>query len=136
MAVTDLGYRGAPWVALMLARGRSSFRLNMSARHLAGTAVCLAALAAAATGRLQAAAVLLVLFVAVNAGLYRLLLRRGGVSAALAGFCLHVLHSVIALLAVPAGFVLFARHWMRRPGSDGLSPEVAPHTAARARGRT
>ena len=39
MAMTDLVYRGAPWVALMLARGRSSFRLQLSARHLAGTVV-------------------------------------------------------------------------------------------------
>lgn len=139
MAMTDLVYRGAPWVALMLARGRSSFRLNVSARHLAGTALCLAALALAVAGAFAASALLLVLFVAVNGPLYRLLLRRGGIRAASAGFFLHVLHSVIALLAVPAGLVLFVRHWMRRPRlparRDGLSPEAAPRRAARARGR-
>ena len=125
MVKTDLVYRGAPWVALMLARGRSSFRLNVSARHLAGTVTCLAALALAATGRLVPAAVLLVAFVAVNARLYRLLLKRGGIPAAVAGFGLHVLHSVIALVAVPAGLVLFARHWAPWPGrgAERAQPE-------------
>lgn len=116
MVKTDLAYRGAPWVALMLARGRTSFRLNVSARHLAGTVACLTALALAIAGQLAAAAALMVLFIAVNAGLYRLLVKRGGVPAAIAGFGLHVLHSVIALLAVPAGLFLYARHWARRPG--------------------
>ena len=119
MVVTDLVHRGAPWVALMLARGRSSVRLNVSGRHLAGTAACLAALALAALGRPAAAALLGVLFVGINARLYRLLLRRGGVRAVAGGFFLHVLHSVVALLAAPLGLFLFARDRTRSAPQAG-----------------
>jgi GT2 family glycosyltransferase len=126
MVVTDLVHRGAPWVALMLARGRSSIRLNVSGRHLTGTAACLAALALAALGRPVPALAMAVVFVAVNARLYSLLLRHGGVLTAAAGFCLHVLHSVVALVAVPAGLLLFARELFRpsrRPAALRAQPD-------------
>ena len=109
MVVTDLVHRGAPWVALMLARGRSSVRLNVSGRHLAGTAACLGALGLAAARRRSAAALLGAFFVGINTRLYALLFRRGGVRAVAAGFVLHVLHSVIALIAAPVGLLMFAR---------------------------
>jgi hypothetical protein len=126
MVFTDLVRRGAPWVALMLARGRSSIRLNVSGRHLAGTIACLGALLFAALGRPVAALLLAVAFVAVNARLYGLLLRRGGPLTAAAGFCLHVVHSVVALVAAPAGLLLFARGLLRpapRPAALRAQPE-------------
>ncbi len=119
MVVTDLVHRGAPWVALMLARGRSSVRLNVSGRHLAGTIACLAALALAVLGRPAAAALLGAMFVGINARLYSLLLRRGGVRAVTGGFVLHVLHSGIALLAAPLGLLLFARDRARSAPQAG-----------------
>ena len=103
----------------MLARGRSSVRLNVSGRHLAGTIACLAALALAALGRPAAAALLGAMFVGINARLYSLLLRRGGVRAVTGGFVLHVLHSGIALLAAPLGLLLFARDRARSAPQAG-----------------
>ena len=127
MVKTDLFYRGAPWVALMLARGRSPIRLNVSGRHLAGTIACLGALALAASGRFLPAALLAAGFVGINTRLYALLLRRGGLRAVVAGFGLHVLHSLIALVAAPAGLLafVFSRRLKARP------PRPLPQAADR-----
>ena len=129
MVVTDLIHRARPWVALMLARGRSSVRLERERAPSGGHRRVPRGAGARGDRPPAAAALLGVLFVGINARLYGLLLRRGGVRAVAAGFVLHVLHSVIALLAAPAGLLLFARD------RHAVAPRIArlrPASAAAA----
>ena len=73
------------------------------------------------------AALLAAGFVGINTRLYALLLRRGGLRAVVAGFGLHVLHSLIALVAAPAGLLafVFSRRLKARP------PRPLPQAADR-----
>ncbi len=110
MLRTDLGARGAPWVALRLERGgdgAGALNLSWRQRLAAGSAVL--ALAAVLSGRGRLAAGALAAMVAPNAGFYARLLRLGGPRLALSGVPLHLLHHLTAAASLPAGIVLWAR---------------------------
>jgi hypothetical protein len=114
MVLSDIRDRGVPWMMLLLERRSVPAVLNLGWRHRLSAALVLAAIAGALVGPVPALCALAA-FVALNLSFYRLLAHRGGVSLALLGPLLHVVHYASALVAVPAG--------------------VGAHLAARARAR-
>ena len=110
MLATDLGARGAPWVALRLERGGAGGgALNLSWRQRLAALAAVAAAGAALTGRGRLAAAALAAMIVPNARFYALLARLGGPRLALSGVPLHLIHHLTAAAAVPAGVVLWAR---------------------------
>ena len=114
-AATDLGARGAPWVALRLERGGAGGgALNLSWRQRLAALAAVAAAGAALTGRGRLAAAALAAMIVPNARFYALLARLGGPRLALSGVPLHLIHHLTAAAAVPAGIVVWARGARRR----------------------
>lgn len=110
MLRSDLGARGAPWVALRLERGGDGgAALNLAWRHRLAAAAAVLAAASALTGRGRASALALAAMVAPNARFYLLLARVGGPRLALAGVPLHLVHHLTTAASVPAGLLLWAR---------------------------
>lgn len=105
MVWTDFARRGVPWVALQVRTGRVASTLNMRWRHRISALLAVAVLPLAALGQLGLAAAALVALLGVNAGLYRLLVRRLGLARGLGGVVLHWLHHLVAVAAVPVGVV-------------------------------
>lgn len=103
MVHTDFARRGVPWVALLLRTGRPSAALNLGWRHRASAAASLVGAAALLARRPALAAAALLALLGLNHDFYRLLARRRGPGAAVAGVGLHVLHHLTAVAAVPAG---------------------------------
>jgi Glycosyl transferase family 2 len=121
MVRTDLFDRGIPWVELQLERGfqggvlsaasRSrpgSRALNLGWRHRLSALASTAFVAGLAARRPRMALAAGAAVASLNAGFYRLLLRRGGVVLLAIGFPLHLLHQLTAALAVPAGAIRYA----------------------------
>ncbi len=110
MLRTDLGARGAPWVALRLERGgEGAGALNLAWAQRLAAGAALVATAAALGGRGRLALLALGAMVVPNARFYALLGRRGGPRLALSGVPLHLVHHLTAAASVPAGVVLWAR---------------------------
>lgn len=109
MLRTDLGARGAPWVALRLERGDDASGLNLSWRHRLAAGAALLAAVGAVTGHRRVAVAALGAMIAPNTRFYALLARLGGPRLALAGVPLHMLHHLTAAASVPAGVLLWAR---------------------------
>jgi GT2 family glycosyltransferase len=110
MLRTDLGARGAPWVALRLERGGDGAgALNLSWRHRLAAGAAIAAVVGAASGRPRVTVAALAAMIAPNARFYVLLARRGGARLALAGVPLALVHHLTAAASVPAGLLLWAR---------------------------
>jgi hypothetical protein len=105
MIDTDLNGRAVPWLRLMIARRQLGTELNLGWTHRASALLSVGGLAALAARRGSLASANAVGLVALNADLYRLLARRGGVRLALAGPALHVLHHLTAAVAVPIAIV-------------------------------
>ena len=123
MVTTDFSRRGIPWVRLMLERRELAATLNLGARERASALAAVCATGALVTRRPVLTAAALVAQVALNADLYRLLLRRAGVRRAAAGVPLHALHQLTAAAAVPAGAALwaFAGRAHAEPDPSGLT---------------
>jgi hypothetical protein len=136
---TDLIYRGAPWIALMLDRGPHAARLNLSGRHGVAAAAFLGAAAAFGTGRTRLAMPAAAGFLALNARFYALLLRRAGPRAAGAGLGLHLAHVMTSVAAAPLGALTFAmdrRHRSRGPRAPLPALEEAePGASGQSRDR-
>lgn len=110
MLRTDLGARGAPWVALRLERGGDGAgALNLSWRHRLAAGAAIAAVVGATSGRPRVTVAALAAMIAPNARFYVLLARRGGARLALAGVPLALVHHLTAAASVPAGLLLWAR---------------------------
>jgi GT2 family glycosyltransferase len=114
MVRTDLFDRGVPWTLLMLERGRIGSGLNLGWRHRASALASVAVIGAIATGRPRAAALPTVTLVALNGRFYRLLARRAGSRAAVAGVGLHVVHHATGVLAAGLGVARYVRERRRR----------------------
>lgn len=112
MVRTDFWRRGVPWVELMLEHRAAPTTLNLSWRERASTMLTLLGLPTLALRRRRPLKLMLGAVTLINAPFYWLLLRRMGLGRALAGIGLHALHRVVAVAAVPAGFV---RHALRAP---------------------
>jgi glycosyltransferase involved in cell wall biosynthesis len=105
MARADFARRGVPWARLLLERRAGSSALNLSPGNRASAVASVALVTAAIARRPGAAAAALGALVAVNAGFYELLWRRGGPGLVLAGVPLHVLHHLLAAASVPVAVV-------------------------------
>ena len=111
MLRTDLGARGAPWVALRLERGGDGGgALNLSWRHRLAAGAAVLAVAGVVCGRPRVAALALAAMIAPHARFYALLARLGGLRLVLAGVPLSLLHHLTAAASVPAGLAL----WVHR----------------------
>jgi Glycosyl transferase family 2 len=128
MVRTDLLRRGIPWVRLQLEAGRSSAALNLAWRHRLSALASLVAVVAAIARRPLAAAGAVGALVALNASLYALLRRRGGISLALIGLPLHVLHHLVSIVAALAGAVLHLRDSSRSATTPASVATCAPST--------
>ncbi len=109
MAHTDFLRRGVPWILLLLRGGRGAGSLNLGRRHRASAAATVVFAAALAGRRPRAALAALLGLLALNRGLYLLLLRRGGPRLLLAGIGLHLLHQLTAVASVPVALVVHLR---------------------------
>jgi Glycosyl transferase family 2 len=105
MARTDFARRGVPWVRLLVQRRSAPTMLNLGWRHRASTAAALAALAALVARRPAGAGTAALAIIALNRSFYGLLVRRLGVTQAVAGVGLHVLHHALGAASVPAGIL-------------------------------
>jgi hypothetical protein len=113
----DLLRRGAPWVALLLARRSGSTTLNLGWRHRLSAASSVVGVSAVAARRVDVAAAALLALVGLNSGFYRLLVRRQGPMHAPVGVGLHVLHHLTGAVSVPLGVLYHLRNG--RSNHDG-----------------
>jgi GT2 family glycosyltransferase len=96
MIRTDYQRRGLPWARLVLSSGRLPRALNLGWRYRLSAIASVIGVAALALRRPRAAALAILSLVALNAGFYRLLLRRRGASQAAAAIPLHLIHHLTA----------------------------------------
>jgi glycosyl transferase family 2 len=128
MVRTDVRDRGVPWTRLLLERRRAPAVLNLGWRHRL-SALCVAALPVPAVLGVPAGmAACALVFVALNARFYALLVRRMGAPRAVAGVGLHALHHALALAAVGVGVLAHVRRSHSLP-----RPKPLDHTPARER---
>lgn len=113
MTTTDLLRRGAPWIKLLLEQRGTTTALNLGWRHRASAAVAVLLVTAAGTGRVRAAAGILLVFTYVNSDFYRLLYKRGGARHLAAGIPLHLMHHLVSVAAVPVGIAGYLRERYR-----------------------
>ena len=106
MVWTDLARRAIPWVALEWRSRSFSSALNLGWLHRASAVMCIVGVVALALRSWVLVAVAGVTLVFLNHRFYALLLRRLGVVHAAAGVGLHVVHHLVAVIAVPIGVVL------------------------------
>jgi GT2 family glycosyltransferase len=92
MIRTDYRRRGLPWARLMLRSGAVPRTLNLSWRHRLSAGATLVGAISLALRRPRAAALAVLSVIALNAGFYRLLLRRRGASQTAAAVPLHLIH--------------------------------------------
>ena len=109
MVRTDLVARGVPWLRLQLESGRMSDSLNLGWRQRLGAATALLTSAAALRRRPRAVLAGCLAEVALESRFYRLLHRRGGIALVGAGVPLHLLHQLVAVLAVPLAAIAHLR---------------------------
>jgi GT2 family glycosyltransferase len=116
MLLTDLLYRGTPWMALMLDRGPRAARLNLRGSHGVAAAAFTLGLAATVLGRRRLAAPLAAVYFAINLRFYGLMFRRAGPRSAAAAVALLAAHNAAALASAPLGVLAFATHRLRQTG--------------------
>jgi hypothetical protein len=122
MLWTDVMRRGVPWVELILRTRSAPAAMNVGWRERASLGASVA-LAGAAAGRRRGPAVAaLAAMLVLNRSFYALLARRLGVTGAIAGVGLHVIHNLAAAAALPLGA---ARHLVRESASSPSSASTA-----------
>jgi glycosyltransferase involved in cell wall biosynthesis len=114
MVQTDLLQRGAPWIALMLERRSWPATLNLGHRHRVSAFASVALVAGVLGRRPRVVLASLATLLIANRSFYGLLRRRLGARALPLGVALHVLHQLVALVAVPVGIALRARRVAER----------------------
>jgi GT2 family glycosyltransferase len=105
MLWTDLRRRAVPWIALQVRTRRPATTLNCGWRHQLSALACVVAVGALAFTALPIVVAAVVALLVANASFYALLVRRLGVTGAVGGVVLHVLHHLVAVVAVPFGIV-------------------------------
>jgi hypothetical protein len=118
MVLTDLVYRGMPWIALLLQAPASPRVLNLGVRHQLSAALSVGAAVALLRGRPGVSGAALAGVAALNRDLYALIRRRRGLREALAAVPLHVVHHLTSVAALPLGVASF----LRKPGTF-LAPD-------------
>ncbi len=140
MLLTDLLYRGMPWMELVLDRGPRAARLNLRGSHGVSAAAFTLGLVATMLGRRRLAAPFAAAYLAINLRFYELMLRRAGPTGVLAAVALLAAHNLAALGSAPLGVAAFGINRVRRSGHP-TGPLVlhdaapAPPRPRRASGR-
>lgn len=118
MLWTDFASRGIPWTVLLLRHQANTSALNLGWRHRLSAGACLIGIGAVAARRPGLTVASVAAFVGLNRSFYLLLLRKGGVTDAVAGVGLHALHHLAGVAAVPAGTAVFLyeEHFAGREG--------------------
>lgn len=116
MVWTDFVHRAVPWIALQARTRRLTTTLNCGWRHRLSAAACILLVLSVLTGTPLLAGAALGGLLGLNHGFYRLLVRRVGLLRATAGVCLHALHHLVALTALPVGIAV-ALHGSIRGGA-------------------
>jgi GT2 family glycosyltransferase len=109
MLRTDLLYRGAPWVELMLRNPGAERPLNLGRRHQASAVASLAAAVSLLRFRPARTLCWLTVLAALNASFYRLVWRRRGPAQAAAAVPLHALHHLAGIASIPLGVARYLR---------------------------
>ena len=130
LLATEVRRRAIPWTILCLERDGFPKDLNLTASQRLAAVVALAMSALVPLSFLwRPAAALIVLLLPVgvwlNRDLYRLFLRKGGVSLAIGGFLLQQLYYLYSLFGLVAGTVIHLGHRLagrkrREPSGAGL----------------
>ena len=107
MIVTDVFHRAVPWTRMLMASGDMPATLNIDWRSRASGVCAMAAVAFVAAApwyplALAFAATCIAVVLGLNAGFYRLCLRKGGLAFAAGAAALHVLYFVYASLTFGA----------------------------------
>jgi GT2 family glycosyltransferase len=116
MLLTDLLYRGMPWMALMLERGPRAARLNLRGSHGVAAAAFTLAIATAIGRRPRTALWLTAAYLTINAPFYALVGRRAGGKSSSAAVALLAVHNLAALGSAPLGVGAFVAHRIRSTG--------------------
>jgi len=109
MIRTDFAVRGVPWVGLILRHRTAAATLNLGWRHRLSALACVALVFTLGLGMWLAAAAALLCIVVLNARFYWLLVRRRGPLQAAVGVLLHIVHQLVAVVALPFGLIAYAR---------------------------
>jgi len=129
MIHTDVLDRGIPWTRLLLERRSVPAVLNLGWRHRL-SALCVGALPVfAVLGVIVGVVACAAAFVALNARLYALLVRRMGVVRGVTGVGLHALHHALGLTALGIGVAAHVRRSHALPRPNPLAPPPEPHAA-------
>ena len=127
MIRTDLVVRGIPWVKLLLRHRTGTSSLNLGWRHRLSALASLAIVAGAALQPLIVALPALALMLALNSSFYALLVRRRGVLQAIGGIGLHLVHHLVAVLALALGLTAYAlRRERRERGPEAAAGVLVP----------
>lgn len=118
MVRTDLLRRGVPWVSMLLRERSTSSTLNLSSRHRASMLACMVGVFALGLRRMRVARSALVTMLALNHSFYALLWRQLGPAKAAVGACLHVVHLLTGVVALPVGIVAHLLERMRPSRAD------------------
>jgi GT2 family glycosyltransferase len=109
MIRTDVLARGVPWLRLQLEAGRLAGSLNLGWRRRLGAANAVATTWAVLRRRPLGVLAGCATELALEHRLYSLLRRRGGLTLALAGLPLHLLHHLCSVVSIPLAAVTHAR---------------------------
>jgi GT2 family glycosyltransferase len=134
MLLTDLLYRGMPWMALMLERGPRAARLNLRGSHGAAAVAFMLTIAMIIGRRPRATLCLAAAYVSINAPFYALVGRRAGRKGGSAAVALLALHNLMSLASAPLGVAAFVAQRVRGTGPRATRMTYhSPPTARRAR---
>jgi GT2 family glycosyltransferase len=122
---TDLLVRGIPWVKLLLQHRSTSQTLNLGWRHRASAVSTLLLVAGGVFESILLAGVAVAALLAMNASFYALLVRRRGIRQAAVGFLLHMLHYLIATVALAVGTASYAAQRQRREAAPEAPASLA-----------
>jgi GT2 family glycosyltransferase len=109
MIRTDFAVRGVPWIGLMLRHRTAAAKLNLGWKHRLSALACIVLVLALVLVMPIVACIALAAILALNARFYALLVRRRGVLQACAGVVLHIVHQLVAVVALPVGLIAYAR---------------------------
>jgi GT2 family glycosyltransferase len=137
MLLTDLLYRGMPWMALMLERGPRAARLNLRGSHGVAAAAFTLSIVTIVGRRPRIGLFFAAAYLTINTPFYALVGRRAGVVSGSAAVGLLVLHNLMSLASAPLGFAAFAANRIRATGPRATRMTYhAPPTALRASRRS
>jgi GT2 family glycosyltransferase len=109
MVRCDALQRAAPWLTLLLTRGRPSATLNLRWRHRVSALVSVGLVGAVAARRYRLLAPAVALLVVLNRAFYGLLWEKLGPRKVALGVGLHVVHHLSAVAASPLALWAYLR---------------------------